>query len=105
MMGESNAGGDDQEITMRALLAGCAVASFSFLPALAAMLAPNDIQATFFNGQPFTSASPSNVKFKMVFTSDGKMTRQPAGKAGARGEGTWTLSKDGFCTTWKGSSA
>ena len=26
-------------------------------------------------------------------------------KAGAKGEGTWKLSKDGFCTTWKGSTA
>ena len=25
------------------------------------------------------------------------------GKSGVKGEGTWKLSKDGFCTTWKGS--
>ena len=41
----------------------------------------------------------------MVFTADGKMTREPIGKAGAKGEGTWKLDKDGFCTTWKGSTA
>jgi len=64
-------------------------------------LSPNDIQATFFNGRPFTAATPSNVKFKMTFTADGKMKREPIG-GGARGEGTWTLSKDGFCTAWKG---
>ena len=40
----------------------------------------------------------------MVFTPDGKMTRAPLAKVGARSEGTWKLSKDGFCTTWKGSS-
>ena len=67
----------------------------------AAKLAPSDIQATFFNGQPFTAATPSNVKFKMTFTADGKMKRVPIG-TGHRGEGTWKLSKDGFCTTWKG---
>ena len=66
-----------------------------------AKLSPSDIQATFFNGQPFTAATPSNVKFKMTFAADGKMKRVPIG-TGHRGEGTWKLSKDGFCTTWKG---
>lgn len=90
---------------MRAILvAGMAIVA-SMSPVLAAVLAPNEIQATFFNGQPFTSSTPSNVKFKMVFTADGKMTREPAAKTGSRGEGTWKLTKDGFCTTWKGSSA
>jgi hypothetical protein len=89
---------------MRALfVAGVAVAA-SIAPALAAVLAPNEIQATFFNGQPFTSSTPSNVKFKMVFSPDGKMTREPLAKVGARGEGTWKLTKEGFCTTWKGST-
>jgi hypothetical protein len=67
--------------------------------AAADKLAPNDIQSTFFNGQPFTASTPSNLKFKMTFTADGKMKRQPIG-TGARGEGAWKLSKDGFCTTW-----
>jgi hypothetical protein len=31
------------------------------------------------------------------------MTREPIGKTGAKSEGTWKLSADGFCTTWKGS--
>ena len=66
----------------------------------ASKLAPADIQATFFNGQPFTASSPSNVRFKMTFTPDGKIKRVPIGK-GSRGEGTWKLSKDGFCTAWK----
>lgn len=68
----------------------------------AAKLSPTDIQATFFNGQPFTASTPSNLKFKMTFTADGKMKRQPIGGGGAKGEGTWKLSKDGFCTAWKG---
>jgi len=69
--------------------------------AAATKLAPNDIQTTFFNGQPFTAATNSNVKFKMTFTADGKMKRQPIG-TGNRGEGTWKLSEKGFCTSWKG---
>jgi hypothetical protein len=69
-------------------------------------LTPKEIQETFFNGQPFTSSTPSNIKFTMVFTPDGKMTREPVSRAaGLKGEGTWKLSKDGFCTSWKGSKA
>ncbi len=55
-------------------------------------IAPKDIQATFFTGQPFT-ASASNVKYKMVFTADGKMTREPIGSGGSKGEGTWKLER------------
>ena len=69
----------------------------------ATRLSPKEIQAGFFDGQPFTSSTPSNVKFTMVFKADGKVTRKPQGKKGVGGEGTWKLSKDGFCTTWKGS--
>ncbi|MGA2892666.1 MAG: hypothetical protein ABSE22_07340 [Xanthobacteraceae bacterium] len=69
-------------------------------------LAPNEIQATFFSGQPFTAATKSNVKFKMMFSADGKMKREPAGGGGgAKGTGTWQLSKDGFCTAWSGAKA
>jgi hypothetical protein len=74
----------------------------SAFAAPAAKLSPSDIQATFFNGQPFTASTPSNLKFKMTFTPDGKMKRVPIG-TGSRGEGTWKLSKEGFCTMWKGS--
>ena len=90
---------------MRALFVAGVAAFAATTAALAAVLAPNEIQATFFTGQPFTAATPSNTKFKMVFTPDGKMTREPLAKSGAKGEGTWKLSKDGFCTTWKGSKA
>ncbi|HEY4821315.1 MAG TPA: hypothetical protein VIH62_10745 [Xanthobacteraceae bacterium] len=68
----------------------------------ATRLTSADVQATFFNGQPFTASTPSGVKFKMTFTTDGKVTREPLAGAGAKGEGTWKLDKDGFCTTWKG---
>ena len=69
----------------------------------AAKLTPEQIQSTFFTGQPFTASTNSNVKFKMTFSADGKMKREPAGGGGgAKGEGTWKLSKEGFCTTWKG---
>jgi hypothetical protein len=69
-------------------------------------LTPKEIQDGFFNGVEFTSSTPSNIKFKMVFTADGKVTREPVSRAaGVKGEGTWKLSKDGFCTSWKGSKA
>jgi hypothetical protein len=89
------------------VLGGAAVLLLA-APVLAALaatkLAPNEIQTTFFNGQAFSAATNSNVKFKMTFTADGKMTRVSA-NGGAKGEGTWTLSKDGFCSTWKGAGA
>jgi hypothetical protein len=95
--------------TMRGGVAGVAAGALllSVTTALAVTkLTPKQIQDTFFNGQPFTSSTPSNIKFKMVFTADGKMTREPVSRAaGVKGEGTWKLSKDGFCTSWKGSSA
>ena len=67
-----------------------------------AKLSPSDIQTMFFTGQPFTASTPSNLKFKMTFAADGKMKRVPIG-TGSRGEGTWKLSKEGFCSMWKGS--
>jgi hypothetical protein len=69
----------------------------------AGKLAPADIKTAFFTGQPFTASTPSGVKYKMTYTEDGKVAREPVGRAGGKGEGTWALSKDGFCTTWKGS--
>jgi len=83
--------------TVAALVAGITAS------VAAARMAPADIQATFFTGQPFTAATPANVKYRMTFTPDGNVTREPLGKAGAKGEGTWKLSQEGFCTTWKGS--
>jgi hypothetical protein len=68
-----------------------------------ARLPPSEIQTAFFNGQPFTASTLSNVKYKMTFMADGKMKREPIG-SGNKGEGTWKLSKDGFCTTWSGST-
>ncbi len=89
---------------MRALLLVGMLTAAAIIPAVAAVLAPNEIQSTFFTGEPFT-ASATNIKYKMVFTSDGKMTREPVGTGGAKSEGTWKLSKEGFCTTWKGAKA
>ena len=94
---------------MRAAIAGGAVALVAsagiVLAAPAGRLLPKDIETTFFTGQAFTASTLSNIKFKMVFAADGKMTREPIGKTGAKSEGTWKLSADGFCTTWKGSKA
>jgi hypothetical protein len=88
-----------------ALVAPAGAASAPAKPAAAkpaaTKLAPTDIQSAFFNGQAFTATTPSNLRFKMTFAADGKMKRLPIG-TGSRGEGTWKLSKDGFCTAWKG---
>src|SRR5580704_17821138 len=97
---------------MRAHLASVVAGSFvsgflatsGFAQPAATKLAPNDVQTTFFNGQPFTAATTSNVKYKMTFMADGKMRREPT-TGGTKGEGTWKLSKDGFCTTWAGAKA
>src|SRR5204862_3040003 len=64
-------------------------------------MAPADIQTTFFNGKPFTASTASGTQFKMIFSSDGKMTREPRGKAGKKNTGTWKLDDSGFCTTWQ----
>lgn len=91
---------------MRATLFGVAIALMAADVAFAASkLTPKEIQTEFFDGKTFTAATTSGTKFKMTFTADGKITREPQDRAGAKGEGTWKLSKDGFCTSWKGSAA
>jgi hypothetical protein len=94
---------------MRALVAGFAAGmagvvlfGTAALGASAVKLAPNDIKATFFNGKPFIASTTANVRFKMTCTPEGKMKREPASGGGSRGEGTWKLSKDGFCSSWNG---
>ena len=91
---------------MRALLAG-AVALMMVGTAVAAQkLTPKEIQTEFFDGKTFTAATTSGTKFKMMmFSADGKVTREPQDKAGSKGEGTWKLSKDGFCTSWREKSS
>jgi len=64
-------------------------------------MAPNDIKATFFTGQPFDAASPSGAKFTMDFSPDGKMTRQPLAQPGKTSVGIWRLNAKGFCTSWE----
>jgi hypothetical protein len=91
---------------MRAALPGAAIALLALDVAFAASkLTPKEIQTEFFDGKTFTAATTSGTKFKMTFTADGKITREPQDRAGAKGEGTWKLSKEGFCTSWKGSAA
>src|SRR5436305_12272247 len=95
-----------REGQMRAVLGGVAGAAFWAGVALgAAKLVPREFQTEFCTGTTFTAATTSGTKFKLTFSADGKVMREPQDKAGAKGEGTWKLSKDGFCTTWKGSAA
>jgi hypothetical protein len=83
-----------------------AVALFAAGAALAAEpMAPSDIQATFFTGQPFTATTPSGTKFKMTFTPDGKMSREPLEQRGNTSTGTWKLNAKGFCTAWSHSKS
>jgi hypothetical protein len=63
-------------------------------------MAPADIRTTFFNGQPFTATSPSGTKFTMIFTPDGKMTREPLEQSGTKSAGKWKMNAKGFCTAW-----
>jgi hypothetical protein len=79
---------------------------FAASAALAAEpMAPSEIQANFFTGQPFTATSPSGTKFKMTFTPGGKMTREPLEQSGNTSTGTWKLNAKGFCTTWSHSKS
>src|ERR1700730_4869048 len=84
---------------------GAAIAALAVLltttvaAAQPARLPPSEIQTTFFNGQPFTASTLSNVKYKMTFLAEGKMKREPIG-SGNKGEGSWKLSKDGFWPRW-----
>jgi hypothetical protein len=64
-------------------------------------MAPSDIQATFFNGEPFTASTPGGTKFRMTFMPNGKMTREPLAESGHKNSGTWKLNAKGFCTTWQ----
>jgi hypothetical protein len=74
---------------------------FASAMALAAEpMPPAEIRTTFFNGQPFTAVSLSGTKFKMTFTPDGKMTREPLEQSGSKNAGTWKLNAKGFCTAW-----
>jgi hypothetical protein len=90
---------------MRAASIAVALVTVSSVALAASKLTPKEIQTEFFTGAPFTAATTSGTKFKLTFSADGKVIREPQDKAGAKGEGTWKLTKDGFCTTWKGSAA
>jgi hypothetical protein len=104
MVEEQPSGGLSMRAWITAVTAICAILGTAGNAAALTRLTPKEIQDTFFTGEEFTSSTPSNIKFKMVFTPDGKVTREPVSRAaGLKGEGTWKLSKEGFCTSWKGS--
>jgi hypothetical protein len=87
-------------VVLRAAPLSLAVVLFGTSAVLAEEpLAPSEIQTTFFTGQAFTATTPSGTKFKMTFTPDGKMTREPLAQRGNESTGTWKLNAKGFCTT------
>jgi len=91
---------------MRTVIAlTAAIVAMSGVALAAQKLTPKEIQIEFFDGKSFIAATTSGTKFKMTFTTDGKVTREPQDKSGQKGEGAWKLSKEGFCTTWQGKSA
>ena len=90
---------------MRPTLAVAAIVLMASAAYAAQKLTPSEIKTEFFDGKPFTAATTSGTKFKMTFAADGKVTREPQDKAGSKGEGTWKLSKDGFCTSWREKSS
>jgi hypothetical protein len=53
--------------------------------ALTADIAPAEVKSIFFTGGPFTATSPSDTKFKMTFTPDGKIAREPLEVLGTMG--------------------
>jgi hypothetical protein len=63
----------------------------------------DQVKQHFFTGEKFFAQTPQGVAYKMTYAPDGKMLREPAGKAGVKAEGTWKVQKDGFCTQWSGS--
>ena len=90
---------------MRTTLAVVTIVLIAGAASAAQKLTPKEIQTEFLDGKPFTAATTSGTKFKMTFATDGKVTREPQDKAGQKGEGTWKLSKEGFCTSWREKSS
>ena len=88
---------------MRALLS-LALLPLLYSPAQSQALTGDAIKSMFFNGKPFVATSTTRQRFTMVFTPDGKATREPIKKQGEpteKSDGTWRVVKEGFCTSWK----
>jgi hypothetical protein len=47
----------------------------------------------FFTNQASTATTPSGTKFKLTFTPDGKMTREPLAQRGNKSTGTRRVSQ------------
>ena len=88
---------------MRAILS-LALLPLLYSPAQSQALTGDQIKANFFNGKPFVATSTTRQRFTMIFTPDGKATREQLKKPGEPTEkvsGTWKVVKEGFCTSWK----
>ncbi len=100
--------GDDATCTRRFILRFGLALSFLIivgcLPTLQAAaattaLSPDAIKATFGNGVPFSSTSPSGARYTLTLKPDGTAARAPK-QSKAPTPGKWRLSKDGYCSTW-----
>ncbi len=70
------------EVSRCAFFLSLAVLPLLYAPASAQALDAAQIKAMFFNGKPFVATSTTRQRFTMVFTPDGKATREPIKKAG-----------------------
>jgi hypothetical protein len=89
---------------MRVILCSLALLPLLYTPAQSQALTGDQIKSLFFNGKPFVATSTTRQRFTMVFTPDGKATREQLKKQGEPTEktaGTWKVVKEGFCTSWK----
>jgi hypothetical protein len=67
--------------------------------------------AEFLNGVPFVAvlstessrAGYGALKFRMIFSPNGTMTREPI-SGGHSGQGTWRMLGNDICMAWKGAS-
>jgi hypothetical protein len=82
-------------------LASLALLPFLHSPAQSQAMTGDAIKSLFFTGKPFVANSTTRQRFTMVFTPDGKASREPVGKPEQKVAGTWKVVKEGFCTSWK----
>ena len=84
-----------------------ALTSFSLLPLLSSPAQSQALDRQCHQGDLLQrqavrrQSSTTRQRYTMVFTPDGKATREPLGKPGDKVAGTWKVVKEGFCTSWK----
>lgn len=63
------------------------------------------IREAWFDGRPFVATGPDGTAYRMVFTPDGKATRQAmVGKRPRVVTGFWRVIAEGYCSRWAGNN-